>query len=203
MKQNICFCWEHIGTTKQMTLILLHLRLIKFVRGRNIHSMTLGPLNVASINLIITNVLLCDAEKSLPLAELISKKTGGNPFFVIQFLKNIYDSHLLGLNPETGWEWDINKIREMQVTENVIEFMAEKISHFPTKTQEILKTCACIGNRFDLESLSVVSGKSIDETLADFTSAIQEDMISVHGNIYKFYHDRIQEAAYSLHPGKR
>ena len=169
-------------------------------KGRKIHSITLGPLNVASINLIITNVLVCDAEKSMPLAELISKKTAGNPFFVIQFLKNIYDNHLLELNPKTGWEWDINKIREMQVTENVIEFMAEKISHFPKKTQEILKICACIGNRFDLESLSVVSGKSIDETLADLTSAIQEDMISLHGNIYKFHHDRIQEAAYSMIP---
>jgi predicted ATPase len=171
-------------------------------KGRNIHSITLGPLDVASINLIIMNVLLCDAERCMPLAELINRKTAGNPFFVIQFLKNVYDNHLLELNPKTGWEWDINKIREMQVTENVIEFMAQKISHFPKKTQEILKICACIGNRFDLELLSVVYGKSIDETLADLTSAIQEDMISLHGNIYKFHHDRIQEAVYSMIPEK-
>lgn len=181
----------------------LTLALNKIVKkGRKIHSITLGPLSVASINLIMMNVLLCDAEKSLPLAELISRKTAGNPFFVIQFLKNIYDNRLLQLNPQTGWEWDINKIREMQVTENVIEFMAEKISHFPKNTRDILKICACIGNRFDLESLSVVSGKPIDETLTDLNSAIQEDMISLHGNLYKFHHDRIQEAAYSMIPEK-
>ncbi|MCX5848881.1 MAG: diguanylate cyclase [Deltaproteobacteria bacterium] len=187
---------NEVSHVHPLTLALNEIR----KKGRNINTITLGPLDVTNINLIIMNVLACSTERSMPLAELINKKTAGNPFFVIQFLKNIYDNHMLELNVKTGWEWDINKIREMQVTENVVEFMAEKISRFPKNTQEILKICACIGNRFDLESLSVVSGKSIDETLADLTSAVQEDMVSLYGNMYRFHHDRIQEAAYSMIP---
>ena len=134
------------------------------------------------------------------LAELIHKKTGGNPFFVNQFLKNLYDSKVIYLDPKTGWIWDIDKIQEMQFTDNVVEFMAGKILSLPVNTREILKVCACIGNRFDLENLSIVTGKTIEEVLADITAAVQEEMVSLYGNIYKFHHDRIQEAVYSLIP---
>lgn len=169
-------------------------------KGGNLSSLTVGPLDIADINLIVMNVLLCKAEKSIPLAELINKKTGGNPFFVIQFLKNLYDNRIIELDPQSGWNWDMKRIKNMQVTDNVVDFLSKKITDLPEKTQHILQICACIGNRFDLETLSVVSGKSIDDTLADITSTVQEDMVSLHGNMYKFHHDRIQEAVYSLIP---
>ncbi len=169
-------------------------------KGKNINRITIGPLDVNSINRIIMNALMCNAERSMPIAKLIDKKTAGNPFFVIQFLKSLYDNRLLELDPRTGWHWDIDQINKMQVTDNVVDFMAKKISSLPKNTQDILKICACIGNRFDLEMLSVVSGKSIEETLADLTSAVQEDLINLRGNLYRFHHDRIQEAAYSLIP---
>jgi diguanylate cyclase (GGDEF)-like protein len=167
-------------------------------KGRKISSLSLTPLNVVNVNKIIMKVLRCKEEESSKLADLIHKKTGGNPFFVNQFLKNLYDSKVIELDPKTGWIWDMDKIQKMQFTDNVVEFMAGRILSLPEKTREILKVCACIGNRFDLETLSIVLEKTIEEVLADITAAIQEDLVSLYGNIYKFHHDRIQEAAYSL-----
>ena len=86
----------------------------------------------------------------------------------------------------------------MQVTDNLVEMMAGKIGKLSPGTQEVLKICACIGNRFDLETLAAVRGTSVDMALGDLTEAINEGMVSQLGDMYVFHHDRIQEAAYSL-----
>ncbi|HON59488.1 MAG TPA: serine/threonine-protein kinase PknK, partial [Smithella sp.] len=167
-------------------------------KGGIISSISLAPLDVENVNKMLMNVLRCRKEDSVELAKLIHEKTGGNPFFVNQFLKNLYDSKIIDLHPKIGWTWEMEKIQEMQFTDNVVEFMAQKISSLPEKTRDTLKVCACIGNRFDLETLSIVLEKKIEEALADLSTAIQEGLVSLFGNMYKFHHDRIQEAAYSL-----
>jgi predicted ATPase len=138
------------------------------------------------------NTLQCNAHESKELAELIHRKTGGNPFFVIQFFKNLYERKIVVLNSQGQWEWDINKINTMQVTDNVVEFMADKITRLPNEAQDILKICACIGDWFDLETLSIVSEKSIEKTLTDLTFAVREDMVRLQGDIYTFHENALQ-----------
>ncbi|MCP4138270.1 MAG: AAA family ATPase [bacterium] len=158
------------------------------------------PLTVEQVGSYLSSLFRCKKEAASALAEIIHNKTGGNPFFVNQFLKTLYERDLLKLDPQWGWKWNIEAIRQMKVTENVVEFMAGRIAHLPPATQEILKICASIGNRFDLETVSMIYEKPIEETLAGLTYGIQEGMISFYGNRYMFYHDRIEEAAYSLIP---
>ena len=163
-----------------------------------INTITLNPLDEENVNRMIMNVLRCKASASFSLSEVVHRKTGGNPFFVNQFLKNLYDNKYIELGQEGSWVWDLERIGQMQVTDNVVSFMAGKISKLPERIKNILRIGACIGNRFDLETLSMVAGKSIDETLFDLMGAVHEDMVAQFGDLYKFLHDRIHEAAYSL-----
>ena len=166
--------------------------------GINIESITVGFLNVGTVNKMIYNLLRCSSEESLPLAELIHKKTFGNPFFVNQFLKMIYDGGMLKFDSTNRWRFDMNSIMKMQVTDNVVDLMAKKITKLSGDVQEVLKICACIGNRFDLETISIIFDRSIDETLSKLTIAVEEGLVSLFGDLYVFHHDRIHEATYSL-----
>jgi len=166
--------------------------------GLVMQTITLGPLRVADINQMIVSFLKTPAQASESLAEVIHEKTKGNPFFVTQFIKMLYSEHHIVLNPQSGWTWELSAIKALNVTANVVEFLADRIGGLEADMRHILKTGACIGNRFDAGTLASLTGKPLEKTLTILDALILEGFIHRKGDLYRFHHDRIQEAAYSL-----
>ncbi len=159
------------------------------------------------------------------LAELVFNKTQGNPFFLTQLLKSLYSENLLVYQVATNtWHWDIQQIQAVGITDyNIVELIARNICKLPPETQQVLRLAACIGNQFNLEVLATVNENSEIITATHLWSALQaglilplssnykipltfgetESDILQANNIkinYKFLHDRVQQAAYSLIP---
>jgi len=149
------------------------------------------------------------------LAALVYDKTRGNAFFARQFLQALYEEDLLRFNRKhRRWVWDIKQIQARGITDNVVELMAGKIGGLPAETQAVLKLAACVGNRFDLRTLSVISEQSPAETLHRLLKGAGEGLIfpvddrhtvadpseptDLDRVVFRFVHDRVQQAAYSL-----
>lgn len=175
--------------------------------GATVNFITLAPLNSRHINQLIADTLHSDASSVKPLAELVVHKTGGNPFFVDEFLKTLYAENLITFDFERhGWQWDISTIEAKGITDNVVELMIGKLKKLPPVTQQVLRLAACVGADFDLNTLSIISEKSTSEVFTDLTAAVQSGLILPTSELdeelliqdYKFLHDRVQQAAYSL-----
>ncbi|GGA23487.1 ATP-binding sensor histidine kinase [Okeania sp. KiyG1] len=190
-----------------------------------INTITLAPLSERNINHLVADTLSCDGEVAKPLTELVYQKTKGNPFFTTQFLLGLYGDELISFNREVGyWECDITKVRQKALTDDVVKFMAQRLQKLPRETQDVLKLAAYIGNQFDLETLAVVSEQSQIEVASSLWLALQEGLVLPKSEIYKFFqgedlkvkneienlenltvgyrflHDRVQQAAYTLIP---
>ncbi|MEH1968183.1 AAA family ATPase [Nostoc sp.] len=186
--------------------------------GGVVNQLSLSALSLPDINQVIADTLRYQPQDSLPLAELVRLKTGGNPFFINEFLKSLYTEGLLKFDRQTKkWQWSIEQIQNRGITDNIVDLMAGKIQKLNEKTQQVLQLSACIGNSFDLETLAFAAKLSQRETAQTLGVAIAEGLILPMSNAYKsveldvplpgrppveykFAHDRIQQAAYSLIP---
>ena len=192
-----------------------------------INTITLEPLSQWKLNQLVADTLRCSESLVSPLAQLVSQRTEGNPFFATQFLKSLYQDQLIQFNPEERcWQCDITQINQLSLTDNVVSFMAFQLKRLPKSTQEVLRLAACIGNQFDLTTLAIVLEESEIETATFLWKALQEGLILPQSEVYKFFidrtnddeqltnnnqqstiniaykflHDRVQQAAYSLIP---
>ncbi|TKC99035.1 GAF domain-containing protein [Polyangium fumosum] len=164
-----------------------------------VSDIVLGPLAKAHLAAFISDTLRCSVEEAEPLSELVHEKTAGNPFFVIQFLTALYEERLIEFDENAvAFRWDVARIREKCYTDNVVDLMVDKLKRLPADTQDVLTSVACLGNRADAATLSMIRGDGEDEVHAALWEAVRVGLLLRLGDGYRFVHDRIQEAAYSL-----
>ncbi|MBF0103625.1 MAG: serine/threonine-protein kinase PknK, partial [Desulfobacterales bacterium] len=142
-------------------------------QGIIVQTLTLTPLALPHMNQVVSDTLHLQLAKTLPLAELLLEKTGGNPFFMKEFFKTLYTEALLQFNPsQREWYWDLDQIQARNISDNVVELMTDKIQRLPVSTQTILKLAAIVGNQFDLAILSVISQTPFEQVKSDLWEAL-------------------------------
>ncbi|TAE94539.1 MAG: hypothetical protein EAZ79_22825 [Oscillatoriales cyanobacterium] len=173
-------------------------------QGATVNQITLPPLEIADITNLIADTLRSDKKLVTPLAALVKRKTGGNPFFVSEFLKMLHSENLITFSfpscPQltfdatsfatlvsnsvnncaefqAGWQWDLAQIEEIKITDNVVELMIGKLQKLPESTQQILRLAACVGRDFDLHVLSAICEKSPQLVFADLQAALASNLI--------------------------
>ena len=174
-----------------------------------LNTLHLDNLKSEDVQNLIQDSLEISPAKSKTLSDLIYTKTQGNAFFTQQLLHNLYEEGLLHFNFDSGkWIWDLEQIYALNITDNVVDLMVERINKLALETTFLFQLASCIGDEFDLSTLILLSKTDLTVVLSCVMEILREGLIIPLDEFYitedtaprarfKFLHDRVQHAAYS------
>jgi predicted ATPase/serine phosphatase RsbU (regulator of sigma subunit)/tRNA A-37 threonylcarbamoyl transferase component Bud32 len=188
--------------------------------GVPIEEVTLGPLGLDHVVALLGDTLRLDAAATRPLAEVLLRKTDGNPFFLHQFLSALGDQRLLAFDRERGrWTWDDAKIEAAVASDNVVDLLVARLRRLSDVAREVLTLGACIGQEWDLDTLSVIARSPRAELVAGIWEGLREGvlvpldassrLVAENAKVgdelgdgpvssYRVLHERVLQAAYAL-----
>ena len=183
--------------------------------GGAVREIKLAPLQLKDVQDLLVKSLNCSQEDSTPLAEITLLRSAGNPLFIIEFLRDIYNAGLLRFDMEQGsWAWDLPQIQRRRLIDNVVDVTSGKVKDLPAGTQQLLRLAACIGYEFDLSLLAALSNQTKPETASILWHSLTSGLvIPLTGNYifaeqaeaeadvrYSFSHPGIQQSIYGFIP---
>ena len=169
-----------------------------------LHALHVGPLQVAHVQELLMDATRANAATCLPLAEFIYDKTAGNPFFVREYIRHLWRSNLIAPHGEDNvWRWDLRTIAVASIPDNAVALMMSRLAALPSEEHALLSWAACLGNMFRLTDLCAAVGLTREHALHLLRGPEEANLVHTTTQppdevVYKFAHDRIQQAAYEM-----
>jgi signal transduction histidine kinase/DNA-binding response OmpR family regulator/HPt (histidine-containing phosphotransfer) domain-containing protein len=199
---------QEVDAAHPLSRMLGHLR----EAGTTLLALRIGGLQPAHVNALLADVLDAAPDELAALASELHTKTAGNAFFVLEYVRRLFDARLLQ-RVQGRWQWDAQAVAALPNSDNLVAGLIAELHRMPEEVQDLAGGCACLGGVIDIDALAAVRGVSmaaleqqllpllrrgiVSSTLAVGAVSRDELRTGMPGQL-RFCHDRMQEAALAL-----
>ena len=163
----------------------------------------LEPILPVGVNDLISETLHLSPRMTRPLSSVLHHKTRGNPLFLKQLLISLTEQGCIYFDwNQHRWVWELDKIMELKISDSVLALLMDEIERLPDDMKFGLQVASCIGSHMT-ESMLVNLSKELGLDLIEILRKLSQKgfMIDITGSaMFRFAHDKIQQAAYEMMP---
>jgi len=172
----------------------------------NVVTLNVGEMTKIEINKLISSKLCLPMRYTKNLSDLAHAKTGGNAFFIIEFLWSIIQNKCLQFSVRSRrWEWDVETISMSTISDGVAELLLESFSQLPSRVKQLIKIISCLGYQVEewlIDALDYNNQILSFNMKNELVIAVQENFLEKAGPVWQFTHDIVKSTIYELIPAK-
>jgi signal transduction histidine kinase/serine/threonine protein kinase len=150
-------------------------RMMNELEKENIDIYTLTVKNLLKADIVqFVRDTLSPCERVEELSSILFHKTRGNPFFIRRIMKSLHESNYIKFDINAKkWKWDLHAIRVLNITDNVVDLLEERLLSLNSDTKNVLTVVACVGRQYVPSEGAVVSDQSEYEVVQRLNEAAQ------------------------------
>jgi tetratricopeptide (TPR) repeat protein len=134
-------------------------------------------------------------------ARRLYQETAGNPLFVVELVRALFDAGVLYIDPTGGWSTAVDEITqdygELPIPANIREAILARMQALERPSRELLAVAAAAGGPFDLPLLAAVTGWD-EPGLLDRVEGLlhRQWLYELPDGWYDFSHPKVREVVY-------
>lgn len=172
-------------------------------QGQKPQELHIGPLDRQACHDMVAYILDLPLQQTEHLSAFLTELTEGNPLFVSESLSWLHGEELLMFSEHGQWGWDMEKIRLSNMPTSVVDMFGFKVQRLGQETLEIVKICACMGNRFAAEDIALIHDIELKTLFECLKPVLTLGLFIESKTEFQFVHDRVQEAVLRLLPAEK
>ncbi len=158
----------------------------------------LTSMSEETVNKMVSTTLSLLPRLTQPLASLIHQKAKGSPLFTKQLMVELNKRRILYPSlTRRRWIWECDKIRDMEVPDNVDCFIKKSFNRLPSEVLSALCMLSCFGSSVGIHLVRKLETEMRHSLIEQLDAAVTANILGKGNGKLFFLHEKLQEVAYS------